>query len=558
MDIKVLCDVKRQNNLPGSFKAIEFVDKFGDRKIDLFPTKLLLNIKASKEWLIDRHFELPADKNWNDIIKLLEQKTDKTGEIVDRIGFHGTSYLLPNGKIIGPQKKHTLFLDPEHAAHLPHYGVSGTLQDWKENVAPAAQHSPCIMLAIGNALSGYLLYFVNAESGGFNLFGKSSIGKTTTEKVAISISGPRSNLRSWNFTEAGAEDLAYGHNDSHLALDELKTLDPDSKKAHQKASAFTHVISSGKGKSRSKKYDPNLKNWRVVLLSTGELSLAEFAEKGGSIRMKGEEVRIIDIPADAGEGLGIFKTIPDGYTDASSYVKFLDEATQKYYGTPQIEFLEKLVADHNAQDAERTVSDCIKCYMSEFNNKLNIDSTEGTTNRFGDRFALAYAALCMAVEYEVLPFNNKQIFNRISRCYKAALGIRPKTLEERLNICDRRFVKYLKENEFPALRSKESWTRDEIEQIDGFTLTIKGTKVIALKPKTMMSQVSKSLYKELLKHYQSKGYLLPDSKMTTSTRQISLKGNKIGRYHCFVFPRKTENIEAAKKCIAEFNENPSN
>lgn len=553
MDIKVLCNVKRQNNLPGSFKAIEFVDKFGDRKIDLFLTKLLLNIKASKEWFIDRHFELPADKNWNDIIKLLEQKTDKTGEIVDRIGFHGTSYLLPNGKIIGPQKKHTLFLDPEHTAHLPHYDVSGTLQDWKDTVAPAARHSPCIMLAIGNALSGYLLYFVNVESGGFNLFGKSSIGKTTTEKVAISISGPRSNLRSWNFTEAGAEDLAYGHNDSHLALDEFKTLDADPKKAHQKASAFTHVISSGKGKSRSKKYDPNQKNWRVVLLSTGELSLAEFAEKGGSNRMKGEEVRIIDIPADADEGLGIFKTIPDGYTDASSYVKFLDEATQKYYGTPQITFLEKLVADHNAQDAERSVSDRIKCYMSEFNNKLNIDSTEGTTNRFGDRFALAYAALCMAVEYEVLPFNNKQIFNIISRCYKAALGIKPKTLEERLIIYNKKLIEYLKTNEFPALRSKENWTGEEINEIDGFALSVSGVKVIALKPETVISLVPKSLYKELLKRYQEKGYLLPDSKLN-NTRQISLKGNKIGRYHCFVFPRKTENIEAAKECIAEFNE----
>lgn len=552
MNIKVLCNVKRQNNLPGSFKAIEFVDKFGDRKIDLLPTKLLLSPKALMEWLIDRHFELPPEENWKDVIKLLKQKTDQTGEIVDQIGFHGKNYLLPNGKIIGPHKQHTLFLDPENTAHLPHYGVSGTLQDWKDNVAPAALKSSCIMLAVGNALSGYLLYFVNVESGGFNLFGESSIGKTTTEKVAISVSGPRSNLRSWNFTEAGAEDLAYGHNDSHLALDELKTLDPDPKTAHQKASAFTHVISSGKGKSRSKKYDPNQKNWRVVLLSTGELSLAEFAEKGGGSRMKGEEVRIIDIPADAGHDLGIFETIPDKYNDASNYVKFLDEATQKYYGTPQITFLEKLVADHNAEDAKVSVSDRIKSYMKEFNDKLKINPAQGTTNRFCDRFALAYAALCMAVEYEVLPFNNKQIYNRISRCYKAALGIKPKTLEERLNICDRRLVKHLKENEFPALRSKESWAEDEIEQIDGFTLTIKGTKVIALKPEVVKSMAPKSIFQHLLKHYQSEGFLLPDAEGNNS-RAIRLNDAK-SRFICLTWPRNETNIKAANDLIEGFNE----
>ncbi|MEQ1779360.1 MAG: DUF927 domain-containing protein [Nitrosomonas sp.] len=560
MSIKVSCNVRRQNKLPGSFKAIEFVDKFNNEEIHLLPTRLLLSPKALMEWFIDRHFELPPDKNWKDIIELLEQKTDKTGEIVDRIGFHGTSYLLSNGTIIGPQKKHTLFLDPQHTAHLPHYGVNGSLEEWQKNVAPAAIHSSRIMLAIGNALSGYLLYFVNVESGGLNLFGRSSIGKTTAEKVAISISGPRSNLQSWYFTEAGAEDLAYGHNDSHLALDELKTLDRDPKVAHQKASAFTHVISSGKGKNRSKKSDPSQKNWRVVLLSTGELSLAEHAKKGGSDRMKGEEVRIIDIPADAGHGLGIFEEIPDEYNDDSkAYVKLLDEATQHYYGTPQIEFLEKLVADHNAQDAERTVSDRIKCYMSEFNNKLKINSKEGTTNRFGDRFALAYAALCMAVEYEVLPFNNKQIFNRISRCYKAALGIQPQTPEERFNRYDKKLVKYLNSYDFPALKDCKSMNHGEIKEIDEFGYVMDGINIIGIKRETFINLklVPKSYIKDFIKMLRSKGLLLINSN-TSNTVQITYNKIKIDRSYCFVFPRDDESIAAVKERNKEYSVNKDN
>lgn len=552
VDLKVLCNVKRQNNLPGSFKAIEFVDKFGDRKIELFPTRNLLSPKATIEWLVDRHFELPPEENWKDVIDLLKQKTDKTGEIVDQIGFHQKSYLLSNGTIIGPQEKHTLFLDPEHTAHLPDYGVRGTLEDWQSKVAPAALHSSRIMLVIGNVLSGHLLYFVNIESGGFNIFGKSSIGKTNGAKTGVSTVGPRSNLRSWNFTETGAEDLAYGHNDAHLILDELATLDRDPNIAHQKASALTYQISSGKGKSRSKKYERNPKTWRTTLLSTSELSLAEHAKKAGSSRMKGEEVRIIDVPADANEGYGIFESLPPDMEDASSYVKYLDEVTQQYYGTPIIAFLEKLVADFNAEGAEKSVSERIKSYMRLFNDKLEINAAEGTTNRFGDRFALAFAALCMAAEYKVLPFNKKQIFNRISLCYKAALGIKPKTLEERLNICDRRFVKYLKENKFPAIRLKESWTEAELEQIDGFKLTIKDTKVIALKPEVVKSMAPKSLFRHLLKHYQSEGFLLPDAE-GNSSRAIRLNNTKT-RFICLTWPRNETNIKAANDLIDGSNE----
>lgn len=139
MSIKVICNVKRQNNLPGSFLAIKFTNKFNEEHIYLFPTKYLLNQRLLKEWFVEHHFDLPPDGEWEKISVLLKQKIDITGEIVDRIGFFGNSYLLPDGTIIGEQKNHLLFLDPVRAKQLPDFSVSGSLEDWKNNIASAGE-----------------------------------------------------------------------------------------------------------------------------------------------------------------------------------------------------------------------------------------------------------------------------------------------------------------------------------------------------------------------------------------------------------------------------------
>lgn len=550
MSIKVLCNVRRQNKLPGSFKAIEFVDKFNNEEIHLLPTKLLLSPKALMEWFIDRHFELPPDKEWKDIIELLQQKTDKAGEIVDRTGFHGKSYLLPDGTCIGPQKEHSLFLDPDHSIHLPQCGVNGSLEEWQKNVAPAALHSSRVMLAICGAFSGYLLSEgVITDSGGFHYFGTSSMGKTTTLRIAISISGPKDNLYSWNFTSTGAEELACGHNHNFMAFDELKTLDGNAKEAAQKATAFIYTNGTGKAKKRSKSHTPNPKKWETAFLSTGEHSLEEHAQNGGGNRMNGEEVRVIDVPADAGKELGIFETIPEEFEVASTYVKYLAEQTQRYYGAPQIAFLEKFVADINDESSEKTVRDRIVEYMDYFRDQHDVKAGSEISGRIADRFALAYAAGCFAADYGVLPFNRKSIFNRISKCFKAALTAQPETWEDQFVRIDTKILEYLESSEFPALDSKESWSKKEIEKIKGFQHTIKGINVISIKREEIINQklIPEGFIMEVCNSYRSKGYLLPDAS-GNSTRSITLNDEKV-RHHCFVWPRDKSNIAAAQKLI---------
>ena len=84
-----------------------------------------------------------------------------------------------------------------------------------------------------------------------------------------------------------------------LILDEIKQIDP--KDAGQAA----YLLANGQGKVRAARDGTPraATEWRVLLLSAGELGLADIATQHGGKMHAGQEVRLIDIPADAGAGL---------------------------------------------------------------------------------------------------------------------------------------------------------------------------------------------------------------------------------------------------------------
>jgi hypothetical protein len=150
-----------------------------------------------------------------------------------------------------------------------------------------------------------------------------------------------------------------------------------------------------------------------------------------------------------------------------------------------------------------------------------------------------------------LPFTTKDVFKGISACYKAALAMKPESLEEQLIRHEEKLSEYLTSKEFPALDSKKSWSKQEIEKHDGFTHTIYDNRLIALKPEVVRSLVPEFYLKDVMKSYKLKGYLLPDAD-GSNTRAIALNGRKV-RHYCFVRPRDKSNIAAAKKLIKNYS-----
>ena len=115
--------------------------------------------------------------------------------------------------------------------------------------------------------------------------------------------------QSWQATANAIEGLAQAHCDLPLCLDELSLVKGED------AARVGYQLASGIGRGRA--FTSGLAaarlEWRVFLISTGEISLADkIADARTPQRhMPGQAVRFIDLAADAGTGFGLFDHAPE-------------------------------------------------------------------------------------------------------------------------------------------------------------------------------------------------------------------------------------------------------
>src|SRR5450830_46968 len=233
---------------------------------------------------------------------LSETKTDLRARGVDKTGWYhctdGFVFVLPDRQIGESTEAVRYQADTVSRA----YGVAGTAEGWRSEVAAlCAGNSRCV-LALCAGFASMLLEFSGLESGGVNLKGSSSTGKTTALAAAASLFGGPAYVNRWRATSNGLESLAALHNDTLLILDELAQVDP------REAGEIAYMVANGQGKQRSARTGSAKprQSWRLLFLSAGEIGLAQHMADGGKKAKAGQEVRLVDVQADAGQGLGLF------------------------------------------------------------------------------------------------------------------------------------------------------------------------------------------------------------------------------------------------------------
>ncbi len=169
-----------------------------------------------------------------------------------------------------------------------------------------------------------------AVGGGFHFRGASSSGKSTALIVAGSVwggGGTRGYVRQWRATDNALESVAALSCDSLLCLDELSQVEAKA------ASSAVYMLANGKGKARAGREGQARKvlEWRVLFLSNGEIAQADKIKKGGGRIAAGMEVRVIDLRADVGEGMGIFEDIHDA-TDPAGFAQTLKQTSNTIIG----------------------------------------------------------------------------------------------------------------------------------------------------------------------------------------------------------------------------------
>lgn len=308
---------------------------------------------------------------------------------VNRTGWHGKVFVMP-GESFGESPEDRFFFQSENIGASV-YESTGTLAEWIETVArPCGEHRRLI-LALSAAFAGPLITLAGGESGGFHLVGGSSSGKTTALRLSSTIWGnPATYWRQWRATDNGLEAVAGDFSDSLMALDEIGQADA------KDIGAMAYMIANGRGKQRAGRTGGarEVKSWRVMLLSTGEVGTSTLLNTAGQKKRGGHDVRLVEVNADTGNGFGLFDSA-GGYSGARELSGALLEAAACSYGHAGPEFVRRVAAERDE------VAQWVRKRIDEFIKEYTPANADGQVYRVAARFGLLAAAGELATKYDL-------------------------------------------------------------------------------------------------------------------------------------------------------------
>jgi uncharacterized protein (DUF927 family) len=361
--------------------ALEFHDRHGHLQRWAMPLETLEERREYRRVLRRRGLRMNSSPQGITLLQLYLEHchADTKMRCVEKTGWYGHVYVLPDAAIGQHHDTEQVVLQGlEHT--VEGYRHVGTLDEWRAKVAVLCVGNSRLLLACSMGFAAVLLTLLGAEGGGIHLRGPSSEGKTTAVLVGASVWGEPDRVEHWRATANGLEGVAAAHNDNLLLLDELKEIDP------KEAGAVAYMLSNGSGKRRGRPHGgtkPRL-TWKVLFLSTGEISLAQHVEAAGQRVHAGQEVRLIDLSANAGKGHGVFENL-HGHASGQMFADILRRHVHEAHGTAGRAFVAALV------DGIPTALEQARTIIDTFMTRVPTAAT-GQVRRVAGRFALIGAA----------------------------------------------------------------------------------------------------------------------------------------------------------------------
>ncbi|WP_077706936.1 DUF927 domain-containing protein [Virgibacillus dokdonensis] len=197
------------------------------------------------------------------------------------------------------------------------FEIKGTSESWKNEVFERLKQSPKAVFMVLASFASIVIKDLRVQPFIVDLSGTTSQGKTTTLRAAASVWGNENLLSEWNATRVSIERKAAYLNSYPLLLD-------DTRKANERVlKDIIYQFSGGRSKGRgSLKGSQREYTWNNILLSTGEVSLNEYAKNQG-----GAAARIIPL-------------IDEPLKKDQDNIIQLYEGMENNYGAIGIDFLE--------------------------------------------------------------------------------------------------------------------------------------------------------------------------------------------------------------------------
>ncbi|HHQ6568481.1 TPA: DUF927 domain-containing protein [Serratia fonticola] len=528
-DVALLALSTMEGDNEKAYRLVEFYNQNRGEQVQLLLAATdIADQRSLYSKLVANGLRLDVDDDGKDLITaILRENSTERVQLCLRPGFtENDNYLTASGVILGKKKGFGPLPYPEAQTFFYDEQTRGKLESWQQKVVPLAKGNSRLILALCSAFSAPCIHLTDIESGGFHFYAPSSQGKSTLMLMAASVFGNNQFVKKWHMTEAAFEQVAEARNDGLLLLDELKLLHAKPNEAAAIAQNRIYILGSGFGKQRHTSYQKTVAYWRLVMLSNGEFSLGQHATEGNLSRLDGEKVRVVDVPADAGVGIGIFDTVPEGMTPRG-LAERIQRQCELYYGTAAPAFITKML-----KEGHSSVKKQIQAHIAHFMEHHNIDEEDGFSVRIAKRFALAYAGGVLASEYDILPLTEEEIMEGISSCYNAANGAPVKGFN-----FSSKFKATLASNlldlQKPPRKSYEK------EGLDKKKIIL--TKVEINKNKKRVYMVKTSFFdkniegrtkpKDVLAYFLNEGILHPDGS-GKNTRQITFKRITLARRYC--------------------------
>lgn len=330
--------------------------------------------------------------------------------IANQSGWKCGAFVLPTGEVIGTPESKILY--PASATHRPAFAQRGTSADWRDNVGALAKDNPLAMTAVACSLAGALLELINARDGiGLHLHTETSSGKSTCADVAASIWGnPVKLMQSWDGTGIGLTNSAEFSNSMMLYLDEIGAGDS------KKMGSIIYTMLNGVSRTQGRKEGGNRakRSWLMTLISTGEIPMSQFLNEGGHAVRGGQEIRMLDIPADVGR-YHAFDSI-HGCNNGGDFAIKLTAAARSHFGSVGREFVAWLM----------TNKDSVKDQVSAAENRMLLElpaHAAPTVQRATRKFAILAAALEMAAKAQLTGWTEEESYQAVAKTWQRWLSV---------------------------------------------------------------------------------------------------------------------------------------
>ena len=231
----------------------------------------------------------------------------------------------------------------------------GTLESYSKQVFNQIKELPMVMVMLYASLGSVLLREFGLQPFIVEISGSTSTGKTFTLNLVSSVWGTSDLITTWGSTKNSIEAMASFLNSFPMFKDDTRNTNP------KFVANATYNFSSGESKSRS---NINLtlnakKEWRNILLSTGEASISNMADEKAGVSAR--VVTLQDQP------------YPDNFDFTT-----LDKAFRDNYGTLGISFIKQY------QSKQESYKSAFESYQRYFNQK----GSNEIMQRLGHAFAL--------------------------------------------------------------------------------------------------------------------------------------------------------------------------